>query len=81
MDVIFTRYHGPTNSKGSRISASIPHHKARVTIPLDHELDIVDRHRKAAAALVERMGWPVDDLPIAGESPDGKGYLFVWGAE
>lgn len=81
MDVIFTRYHGPTNTKGSRISASIPHRKVRVTVPLDYGLDIVERHRKAAASLVERMGWTVDDLPIAGETPDGAGYLFVWGAK
>ena len=76
-DVIFTRYHGPTNCKGSRISAYIPHRKARVTVPLDYALDIVGRHEVAAQALVAKIGWPPRSLILAGESPDQAGFLFV----
>lgn len=74
-NAIFTRYLGPTNTKGSRIKASA--RGLSVTIPLDHALDLVERHEKAARALLGKLGWYDRDTALAGETPDGKGYVFV----
>ena len=85
---IHTRYHGPTDTKGARISATcrrmnITH---RVYVPFAHELDCVSRHHAAARALIEReMAWAQkwDDttMRFAGETLDGNGYVFAYGAE
>lgn len=72
---IVTRYHGPTNTKGARISARMM--RARpVFIPYPHELSGLDVHAAAAAALMAREGWPVGCPMVAGGMPDG-GYVFV----
>jgi hypothetical protein len=81
MHVIFTRYLGPSNARGSRVKASIPWRKISVTLPFDYGLDLVQMHEKAAAALIAHMGWPEADLALAGDTPDGAGYLFVYDGE
>lgn len=55
MQAIRTRYHGPTNTRGSRITASCEADK--LTVPYDHALDIGENHRAAALALAEKLGW------------------------
>ena len=55
MKAILTRYHGPTNTKGSRISASDSDGN-QITIGYPHELSGMDVHRKAAYALRDKMG-------------------------
>ena len=79
-DVIFTRSLPATDKRGARTAAYIPHRKARVTIARDWELGIRQQHEVAALALAGKLGWPVDNSPvcIAGESPDGRGYLLVY---
>lgn len=72
---IFTRYLGPTNTKGSRVKAT--RGGLSVTIPLDYASDLVERHKKAAWALMVKYGWNDRDVALAGETPDGKGYVFV----
>lgn len=72
---IFTRYLGPTDTKGSRIKATA--RGLSVTIPLNHALDLTERHEKAAWALMVKHGWNDRDVALAGETPDGKGYVFV----
>lgn len=58
MKAIKTTYHGPTNFRQSRIVASAEPHKVnRISLPYDHELDAVDNHEAAAAALCTKMGW------------------------
>lgn len=73
MKAIFTKYHGPTNYKGARISASDSDGN-RVTISYPYELSGEAVHRKAADALCAKMGW-TGEL-IAGGTKTG--YVFVW---
>lgn len=73
MKAIVTKYHGATDFKGNRISASDLDDN-RVYIDYPHELSSEDAHRKAAEALRDKMGW-------AGELIGGaikSGYAFVF---
>jgi len=72
---IVTKYHGPTNTRGARISARMMTARP-VFIPYPYELSERDRHAAAAAALMAREGWPVGCAMVAGGMPDG-GYVFV----
>jgi hypothetical protein len=55
MQAIRTRYHGPTNIRGSRISAKC---EARtIYVSYDHALNIEENHRAACRELVRVMGW------------------------
>lgn len=56
MKAIQTKYHGPTNTRGSRIIADDGDGN-RVSISYPYELSGEDVHRKAAEALREKMGW------------------------
>ena len=73
---IQTKYHGPTNSKGSRLTATAA--AGRVTVPYDHALDLDDNHRAAALAFCDKFGWQTGpdgaDL-IGGTLLDGS---MVW---
>lgn len=52
---ITTRYHGPTSTRGSRITARAS--AGSVTLPYDHSLDGVDNHALAAHNLANKLGW------------------------
>lgn len=56
MKAIRTRYHGPTNSRGARISAT-DNDGNTVRVPLDYGLDDNQRHAAAARALCAKMSW------------------------
>jgi hypothetical protein len=56
MQAIRTRYHGPTNSRGSRITATCE--AGSLTLPRDYSLDVDQDHARVAQCLVTRMGWP-----------------------
>jgi hypothetical protein len=56
MKAIITKYHGPTDYKGSRIVAS-DEDGNRVTISYPYELSGEAVHRKAAEELCRKMGW------------------------
>ena len=73
MKAIFTKYHGPTDFKGSRISAS-DEDGNRVVISYPYELSGEDVHRKAAEALCAKMNWPGK---LVGGSYK-RGYVFVF---
>ncbi len=73
MKSIRTKYHGPTNTKGSRISAS-DEDGNHISISYPYELSGEDVHRKAAVALCEKMGWK--GRLVGGSLRDG--YVFVW---
>lgn len=73
MKAIITKYHGPTNFKGSRISASDMDGN-RATISYPHELSGEACHFAAAQALCKKMGW-------GGKMAGGalkNGYAFVF---
>lgn len=73
MKAIFTKYHGPTNTKGSRISASDSDGN-RVTISYPYELSGEAVHRQAAVALCSKMNWKGE--LIGGSLKNG--YVFVF---
>jgi len=58
MVAIVTRYHGPTNTKGTRYSASVQGYK--VYVDIDHALDEEENHRQAAVKLCKKIGWDED---------------------
>ena len=80
MTGIETRYHGPTNFKGARISARFNGH--RVYVSYLHERSGENAHRVAVAAmlktLVGKATW-LDEVTewLFVESLDGKGYVYV----
>lgn len=73
MKAIVTKYHGPTDHKGSRITAS-DEDGNRVTIPYPYELSGEACHRKAAEALCNKMDWP--GRLVCGSLKNG--YVFVF---
>lgn len=73
MKAITTKYHGATNTRGARISATDGDGN-RVSIPYPHELSGAAVHAEAALALCAKMGWEGD--LIAGGTKDG--YVFVF---
>jgi len=73
MKAIITKYHGPTNFKGSRITAS-DEDGNRITISYPYELSGEAVHRKAADALCEKMGWK--GALVSGSLKHG--YVFVF---
>lgn len=55
MQAIRTRYHGPTNARGSRISAEAD--AGRIYVPYDHALSLSGNHEAAAREFANRLGW------------------------
>ena len=73
MKAIVTKYHGPTNNRGSRITASDGDGN-RVTISYPYELSNENVHRAAAEALCKKMNWT--GRLVAGGLK--RGYVFVF---
>ena len=69
MQAIRTRFHGPTDTKGSRISAK--NRSRTIYVGYDHALDLIDNHRAAARELKRIMPWGGD---MVGGSFDGDWY-------
>lgn len=55
---IRTRYHGPTNARGSRISATTIGGR-RVYVPYDHALSMEQNHTAAARKAAALIAWDV----------------------
>jgi len=55
MQAIRTRYHGATNTRGARITATCE--AGSLTLPRDYSLNIDQDYARAAQRLAERMGW------------------------
>lgn len=81
MRAIITKYHGPTNGKGSRISADDGSN--RVYVPYDHASN--DPYRKAALKLCRKIGY-TGKLVCGGRDwgkvfvflPENVGILYQW---
>jgi hypothetical protein len=69
MQTIRTRYHGPSNVKGSRFSAQCE--AGRIYVPYNHALNLDENHMEAARQLIAKLGWPGD---FAGGCFDGDYY-------
>lgn len=72
LQAIVTKYHGPTNYKGARISATAL--AGRVVVSYDYGAS--DPHDVAALALCAKMGWHGD--LVSGGMPDGRGNVYVF---
>jgi hypothetical protein len=72
LQAIVTKYHGPTNSRGSRISAKAD--AGRITVSYDYGAS--DPHHVAAIALCEKLKWYGDLIP--GGLPSGTGNCYVF---
>lgn len=73
---IQTRYHGPSNVKGSRITARCD--AGRITVEWDHRLNPHENHEAAARALMAKLDW--HGAIAGGVLHDGsKVWVFVEG--
>jgi hypothetical protein len=75
MQAILTKYLGPTDTKGARISARCD--AGSIMIPYPHELSGYDVHAAAAMALVRKLEWRDYGKWSGGSLPDQKGFVFV----
>ena len=77
MQAIICKYFGPTNVKGSRIKAQCE--AGSITIDYPHELSGQAVYRKAAEALVVKLGWTESCYGglLGGQLPSGD-YVFVF---
>jgi hypothetical protein len=55
MQAIRTRYIGPSEVRGSRVTAKCE--AGRITMEWDDALDVEDNHRAACAKLCAKLGW------------------------
>lgn len=73
MKAITTKFHGPSNVKGSRYSATDGDGN-RVILPTDYALGSERNHDRAAIALCMKMKW--DGPLMGGTTKDGRAYTF-----
>lgn len=75
--VIFTKYLGPTNTRGGRIKAwAKSGGKLSVTISYPHELSQSQAHASAAIALCNKMQWT---FGVLHQAHAANGCAFVMG--
>ena len=55
MQAIITKFHGPTNVRGSRVSATAE--AGKITLSWDHALNSDDNHKAAAEAFARKFNW------------------------
>ena len=68
-----TEYHGPTNTRGSRIVVELAN-GARVTVPFDHS---GNAHKSAVTDAARRSGFMVHDVTYLTESESRRGSVYV----
>jgi hypothetical protein len=76
MQAITTKFVGPTNHRGSRVTARAQ--AGKVTVSWDHALDIDANHDQAALALIRKFGW--SGTWHRGGMPGGEGNVYVCGS-
>jgi len=76
MKAIETKFHGPTSTRGSRITASDSDGN-RIWLSYNHALDADQNHANAARALCRKMGWGVTGSVLQGGHTK-SGMVFCW---
>jgi hypothetical protein len=84
MIAIETKYHGATNSKGSRYSATTCNGQ-RLTLSADYSLNSDENHERVAVALAGKMNWlPLVEKTgkqrhklVGGGTKSGMAWVFV----
>ena len=80
MIAIETKYHGATNTKGSRYSASTCNGQ-KLTMSTDYSLDSDANHERVACALAGKMAWFGEGARkyrlVGGSTKSGMVFVFV----
>ena len=74
MKAITTKFHGPSNIKGSRYSAS-DEDGNRVILSSEYALNSAENHARAATALLDKMQW--SGRMVGGSTKHGMVWVFV----
>ena len=74
MQAILVKYHGPTDTRGTRLTARAE--AGRITLPRDYALNVDEDARRAAVVLCEKLGWNAESL-VGGGLPNGD-RVFVF---
>ena len=74
MQAITTRYHGPTNTRGSTITATSASGE-RATVSYDDAWDSDMNHSRAVLKLCERLRWA--GRLTGGSTKDGMVWVFT----
>ncbi len=74
MQAIITKYHGPTNTRGSRVSATAANGQ-RVFMGYDSAHTSEENHRIAAEKLCEKLDW--HGKLASGSLKNGMVWVFV----
>lgn len=74
---IMTKYHGATNSSGSRVSAKAE--AGRISQHWDYALNADGNHCSVAAAFAAKFDWA--GLWIGGSPSGSSGYCYVWAGD
>lgn len=77
MQVITTKYLGPTKHKGTRIKATTANGGASITISRNTADCIEDSHRQAVMLLCRKLDWHGEI--VEGSTPTGHVYVFTSG--
>ena len=72
LQAIVCKYHGPTDTKGSRIVATCD--AGRITVGIDNAKSVAENAADAARTLADKFGWR--NRLVGGALP-GDGYVFV----
>ena len=77
-----TRYHGPTNTKGSKISvAFVGSRKGRKSYSYRHALNVTENHLSAAVEWLQQLssqnGAP--SYALMAKASTSKGFVFTFG--
>jgi hypothetical protein len=76
---IVTRFHGPTDKRGKRVSARAD--AGTVIVSWHDELSVTENHTRAAATLAAKFGWArlatFTTRWHGGALPNGRGFAFV----
>jgi len=83
MKAIETKYLGPTNTKGTRISVKAEGLKSK-QYSWDYRLGVYDNYLQAATNYANELGWINDSVLVGGSTPNGYTFVMVgkgWAAE
>lgn len=78
MPTIFTKYVGPSNTKGSRIIATASGNNFRAIVSYNSALSSEDAHIEGVKALCSKLNWHGE--LIGGHTKDGMVFVFVDGS-
>ena len=74
-----TRYMGPTDTKGSRVSAGFAGTKGRKkSIPYEHALNPMGAHLQGALAFLNSLGNGCTEYRLRSVFSTEKGYVFTF---